>query len=63
MTNPLQVIPAKLRQSIYAALVVAASIFAAFQAADGDWDQFIGGALTALINLMAASNVKSDDEV
>jgi hypothetical protein len=56
-TNPLtEILPAKMRQYAYAALFVAAVVFAAFQASDGDWKQFAGGVITALLGATAASN-------
>ena len=56
-TNPLtDVLPPAVRQKLYAVLFVAALVFAAFQAADGDWKQFAGGVLTALLGATAASN-------
>jgi hypothetical protein len=58
MKNPFEQVPAQWRLAAYCVLLVAATIWSCYQAADGDWDQFIGGVLTALINLMAASNVK-----
>lgn len=63
MKNPLTAIPDNVRQLVYAALVVAATIFSAYQAADGDWNEFVGGVLTALINLMAAANVSKKRQV
>lgn len=55
--NPLtNVLPAKVRLYFYAALFVAALVFAAWQAAEGDWSLFIGGVITALGGATAASN-------
>lgn len=56
------ILPPRVRQTLYAGLVVAAAIFAAYQAADGDWGVFVGSALTSLISLMAASNIQLTDE-
>lgn len=56
-TNPLtDVLPAKVRKVLYAVAFLAAWIFAAFQAADGDWKQFTGAVLAGLVPLLAASN-------
>lgn len=57
-SNPLtNVLPAKVRLYFYAVLFVAALVFAAWQAADGDWALFIGGLISALGGATAASNV------
>lgn len=61
MSNPLtDVLPNKARQVAYAVLFVAALVFAAFQAADGDWLQFVGGLITALLGATAASNTNRE---
>ncbi len=55
--NPLtDVLPARVRLYFYAALFVAALVFTAWQAADGDWAMFVGGLITALGGATAASN-------
>lgn len=55
--NPLyDVLPQALRKIVYAILFVAAGIYAIFQAADGDWKQFVGGCLVFLVGLLASSN-------
>lgn len=57
MKNPLtDVLPAKIRRAAYAVLFVAALVFAAFQAADGDWIEFAGGLITSLLGALATSN-------
>lgn len=57
--NPLtNVLPARARQVAYAVLFVAALIFAAWQASNGDWVTFAGGLITALLGATAASNIK-----
>lgn len=59
--NPLvDVIPAKYRKYVYAGLCLTALAFASFQAADGDWVEFLGGLLTALVGGTAASNTFSE---
>lgn len=56
-SNPLtDVLSPKVRATLYAALFVAALVFSVFQAADGDWSEFIGGLITALLGATAASN-------
>jgi hypothetical protein len=58
MNNPLtDVLPEKVRKVAYAILFVLALGFAVFQAADGDWVEFVGGLITALFGATAASNV------
>lgn len=55
--NPLQdVLSPIVRKYLYAILFVAALVFAAFQAADGDWAVFAGGLITSLLGLLATSN-------
>lgn len=55
--NPLvDVLPPYVRKVAYAVLFVAALVFAAFQASDGDWTLFVGSLITALVGALAASN-------
>lgn len=49
-------LPAGARKVIYVVLLIVAAVFSAFQAAQGDWVVFVGGVLTALTGLLAASN-------
>ena len=57
--NPLtNVLPAKVRLYFYAALFVAGLVFAAWQASDGNWVEFVGGLISALGGATAASNVQ-----
>lgn len=57
MSNPLtDVLPEQVRKYAYAVLFVASLVFAAFQAADGDWVQLVGGLIVALYGATAASN-------
>lgn len=57
MNNPLlDVLPAKVRKYVYAVLSLALLVFTVYQASAGDWDQFIGGLIVALIAGTAASN-------
>lgn len=56
-SNPLtNVLTPKARGVLYAILAVLAVVFAAYQASDGDWIEFVGGVITALLGLTAASN-------
>ena len=58
--NPLtNVLPKKVRRYAYALLFVAALVFAAYQASDGDWLVFTGAVITALLGATAASNTDS----
>jgi hypothetical protein len=64
MTNPLtDVLPAKARQIAYALLFVMALMFAAWQAADGDWLKALGLLVTSLLGAMAASNTPAPEGV
>lgn len=55
--NPLQdALPPKVRKVLYAAAFVLLLAFSAYQAADGDWWEFAGTFLAALVPLLAASN-------
>lgn len=57
MSNPLtDVLPPKVRRIAYAVVFVAGLVFAAYQAADGDWAQLAGAVLVSLTSLLAASN-------
>lgn len=56
--NPLtDVLSPKLRKILYALAFLGLLVFSAFQAAAGDWTQFVGSLLTSLVPLLAASNV------
>ncbi|NYD43922.1 hypothetical protein [Nocardioides panaciterrulae] len=57
LTNLLQSLPARVRLAIYAAAFLATLIWAAWQAADGDWATFIGALIGALVSALAGSNV------
>ncbi len=57
--NPLvDVLSPALRKLLYSLLFVAAVVFAAWTAADGDWLEFTGGLITAFLGLLAASNTR-----
>lgn len=55
--NPLNdVLPERVRKYVYALLFVAATVFALYQASQGDWLLFTGSLLTALTGLLANNN-------
>lgn len=57
-SNPLvDVVPAKARKYVYAALSLAALGWSLYQASDGDWKQLVGGLIVALTGATAASNI------
>lgn len=57
MSNPLtDVIPAPARKYVYAALALAAIVFGAWQASEGDWTAFVGSLIVSLTGATAASN-------
>lgn len=61
MNNPLtDVLPEKARKYAYAVLFVLALGFSAWQAAGGDWGEFVSGVLAALFSAVAASNTAVD---
>ena len=56
--NPLtDVLPPKARQYVYAAVALAALVWSAWQVSGGDWQEFVGGLITALVTATAASNI------
>lgn len=60
--NPLyEILPPKVRRIAYAVLFLLALIFAAWQAAGGDWLEFVGGLVAALLGAMAASNTPAPE--
>lgn len=59
------VIPARFRKYVYAALTLAALVWGVLEASNGDWKQFVGGLIVALTSATAASNtapISSDGE-
>lgn len=56
------VIPAKARKYVYAAVTLAALIWGAFEASQGDWRVFTGSLITALVTATAASNTPAPDD-
>lgn len=53
-------IPARYRRQVYALLTLAATVFAVYQASDGDWAAFVAGVLTALTGGMARANTPKE---
>ena len=51
-----ELLPRKVRLVIYVLLFLAALVFAAWQAAEGNWLVFVGSLLTSLTGLLAAGN-------
>lgn len=57
MTNPLNdIVPAKYRKQVYALIALAAIVFGAWQASEGNIELFIGSLIVALSHATAASN-------
>lgn len=61
-SNPLtELIPAKARKYVYGIVFLAAIVFSLYQASEGDWEIFVGGLITALVNALALSNTVSPE--
>jgi len=56
MTYLIDIIPARARKYLYAALAAALAVYGIWQATEGDWTQFSVALTTAIVNIMAASN-------
>ena len=64
MNNPLtDVLRPEWRKTIYAVVFVLALLFSLWQAAQGNWVEFTGSLLGALVNLLAASNTPAPEVV
>lgn len=50
------VIPPKYRKYVYAAVTLAAIVWGAWEASQGDWQVFTGALIGALVSATAASN-------
>lgn len=50
------IIPRKARKYVYAAVAAIALVWSLFEASNGDWKQFTGGLIGALVSIMAAGN-------
>lgn len=58
MSNPLKdLLPAKVRQSLYVLVTVAGLAYAALEAVGGDWQKAIPIFLASLVPLLAAGNI------
>lgn len=58
--NPLtDLIPAKARKYVYGVVLLAALVFGAWQASEGNIEVFVGSVITALVNALALSNTFS----
>ena len=61
--NPLtDVIPAKARKYVYALVTLAALVYGAIEASNGDTRTLIGSLIAALVTALAASNVTTPDQ-
>jgi hypothetical protein len=61
--NPLTgILPPKARRVLYAIVVVAGAVFAAWEATEGEWAAFIPAVVAALSALLAGANVTPPDE-
>lgn len=61
MTNPLtDLIPAKYRKYVYALAALLTLGFAAWQAADGNWQTFAVSLLGSLVSGLAHANTSGD---
>ena len=56
--NPLtDVLPPQVRKYLYAVAFVAAIVWGAYEASAGDWRDFTGALISALVAATAASNI------
>ena len=56
------VIPARYRRYVYAVVTLAALIWGAWEASQGDWQVFVGTLIGALVTATAASNTPSPEQ-
>lgn len=56
------IIPAKARKYVYAAVALVALVVAAWQASDGNWDVAAGSLLASLVNALAHGNTNPDSD-
>ena len=56
------VLPPKARKYVYAIIALAALVWGAWQASNGDIAQFVGGLIVSLVNATAASNTSTSTE-
>jgi hypothetical protein len=58
MSNPLtDVLSPTARRYVYAVVTLAALVWGAYQVSGGDWREFAGALITALVTATAASNI------
>ncbi len=55
------VIPARYRRYVYAAVTLAALVWGAWEASQGDWQVFVGSLISALVTATAASNTPAPE--
>jgi len=62
ISNPFEdIVPAKYRKYLYAAIALAALVFGAWQASEGNLGLFIGSLIVTLSHATAASNTSAAD--
>ncbi len=61
--NPFTILPPRVRLWLYAVIGLAALMWGAYEASNGDWRQFVGGLIVALTGATAAPNVTPPDAV
>lgn len=61
MTILTDIIPARFRKYVYAALFLAALVYSAWEASGGNWKTFVGGLIVALTSATAASNTPDEN--
>lgn len=54
------IIPPKWRKYVYATVALAALVFGAWQASDGNWTEAVAALLAALVNGMAHGNTNPE---
>lgn len=60
--NPLnEALPPAARKYVYGLVALAATVWAAWQGAQGDWAELVGGVIVALNSELARSNVSTYD--
>lgn len=58
----IDLIPAKARKYVYAILTVGVLLYGVWQAADGNWGQFIVSLVTSAVGTLATANTNVDPE-
>lgn len=58
----IDLIPAKARKYVYAILTIVVFIYGVWQAAGGDWGQFIVSLVTSAVGTLATANTDVDPE-